>query len=155
MDPKRFFTKEQQEEIRLAIAAAELNTSGEIRVHIDGNCKEDVLIKAAGIFHELKMDKTALHNGVLFYLAVNDHKFAILGDKGINEKVPPDFWDLMKEMMEEHFIKHEFTVGLCKGIKQAGEKLKAYFPLQGTDTNELSNEVIFGKENQNEYHKPK
>lgn len=145
MSAKKFFTSEQQNSIKQAIAAAELNTSGEVRVHIDDTCKEDVLDKAANMFHQLKMDKTALRNGVLFYLAVTDHKFAILGDKGINEKVPMDFWDNIKDVMLDHFKKQQFTEGLCKGIEMAGEKLKSHFPLQTNDTNELNNEVSFGK----------
>lgn len=145
MSAKNFFSSDQQASIKQAIANAELNTSGEIRVHIDDKCKGDVLDAAANMFHELKMDKTDLRNGVLFYLAVTDHKFAILGDKGINEKVPADFWDNIKEVMLSHFKKQEFTEGLCKGIEMAGEKLKTNFPLQSNDTNELTNDVSFGK----------
>jgi len=145
MSAKNFFSSEQQKSIQKSIANAELNTSGEIRVHIDDKCKGDVLDAAADRFHSLKMDKTELRNGVLFYLAVSDHKFAILGDKGINEKVPSDFWDTIKETMLAHFKKQEFTEGLCKGIEMAGEKLKVNFPLQSNDTNELSNDMSFGK----------
>ena len=145
MSAKKFFTTEQQKSIQDAIAKAELNTSGEIRVHIDDKCKGDVLDCAANMFHQLKMNKTELRNGVLFYLAVTDKKFAILGDKGINEKVPADFWDNIKEVMFENFKQQKFTEGLCKGIEMAGEKLKANFPLQSNDTNELTNDVSFGK----------
>lgn len=145
MRAKKFFSREQQKDIVKAIAKAELNTSGEIRVHIDDDCKEDVLDRAAFLFHKFKMHKTASRNGVLFYLAVNDRKFAVLGDSGIHEKVPPGFWDQIKVMMQGHFTNHEFALGLCKGIEQAGEKLKTHFPFQKNDTNELSNEVSFGK----------
>src|SRR4051812_44484904 len=116
MGAKNFFSTEQQQRIREAIVSAELSTSGEIRVHIDDKCPEDVLDRAAVTFRKLKMDRTALHNGVLFYLAVEDRKFAILGDKGINEKVPADFWDHIKETMLGHFKDAQFTEGLCKGI---------------------------------------
>ena len=143
MNAKNFFTEEQKLAIQKSIANAEQNTSGEIRVHIDNDCKEDVLDKAANIFHELKMDATKLRNGVLFYLAVKDHKFAIIGDKGINELVPHDFWDREKNLLLTHFKQHEFTEGLCKGIEMAGEKLKAHFPLQHDDSNELSNDMSF------------
>lgn len=145
MSARNFFNSEQQAAIKQSIANAELNTSGEIRVHIDDKCKGDVLDCAANMFHQLKMDATELRNGVLFYLAVSDHKFAILGDKGINEKVPADFWDNIKDVMLTHFKKQEFTEGLCKGIEMAGEKLKTNFPLQSNDTNELTNDVSFGK----------
>ena len=122
MNAKKFFTKDQQKTITDSIAQAELNTSGEIRVHIDDDCKENVLDKAAAVFHNLKMDKTELRNGVLFYLAVNDRKFAILGDKGINEKVPEKFWDHIKETLLDHFKKQEFAEGLAIGIEMAGKK---------------------------------
>ena len=145
MSARNFFTSEQQKSIQQSIANAELNTSGEIRVHIDDKCKGDVLDAAANMFHKMKMDKTELRNGVLFYLAVSDHKFAILGDKGINEKVPEDFWDHIKDVMLSHSKKQEFTEGLCKGIEMAGKNLKTNFPLQSNDTNELTNDVSFGK----------
>jgi uncharacterized membrane protein len=145
MSARKFFTQEQKHAIQKAIADAELNTAGEIRVHVDDECKGDVLDKAADVFHKLKMHKTEFRNGVLFYLAVSDQKFAILGDKGINEKVPADFWDNIKETMLSHFKQHQFTEGLTKGIKMAGERLKTHFPLQTNDKNELTNDMSFGK----------
>jgi uncharacterized membrane protein len=145
MSAKKFFTAEQQQSIQQAIANAELNTSGEVRVHIDNKCKDEALDEAVKVFAELKMHKTALRNGVLFYLAVDNRSFAILGDKGINEVVPSDFWDNIRDAMLIHFKQSQFTEGLCKGIAMAGEKLKAHFPYQQNDTNELSDEVSFGK----------
>lgn len=145
MSAKKFFSTEQQDSIIKAIEIAEHATSGEVRVHIDDSCKGDVLDAATHVFHKLKMDKTDLRNGVLFYLAVNDKKFAILGDKGINEKVPENFWDTIKETMMSDFKQGQFTQGLCKGIEMAGEKLKTHFPYQSEDRNELSDEISFGK----------
>ena len=78
--------------IKSAVKEAELNTSGEIRVHIDNRCKEDVMDRAAWWYEKLEMQKTEQRNGVLFYLAVKDQKFAILGDAGINALTPEDFW---------------------------------------------------------------
>ena len=141
---KTDFTKEQQEEIVGAIKAAELDTSGEVRVHIERKCKNEVLDRAAVVFETLAMHKTELRNGVLFYLATNDHKFAILGDGGINAKVPENFWDHIKATMLEHFKKDEFTTGLSKGIAMAGEQLKKHFPYQSDDVNELSDDISFG-----------
>ena len=140
-----FFSKEQKAKIRKAVIKAETNTSGEIRVHIDNRCKEDVLDRAAWWFAKLEMHKTEQRNGVLFYLAVKDKKFAILGDAGINSVTPDDFWDKIKEKMLEHFQKGEFTEGLSQGILQAGEALQTHFPHQDDDVNELSDEISFGK----------
>lgn len=144
MNPVDQFTKEQQQRIVKAIEQAELNTSGEIRVHIEKSCKIDVLDRAADVFALLKMHKTQLRNGVLFYFAISDRKFAILGDAGINSKVPYNFWDSIKEEMLVLFKQGDITSGLEKGILLAGEKLKEHFPLQKNDVNELSNEISFG-----------
>jgi uncharacterized membrane protein len=140
------FTEQQQKQVQDAIAHAELNTSGEIRVHIDKRCKEEPMKKAIVVFEKLGMHKTEQRNAVLFYLAMDDKKLAILGDKGINEAVPSNFWDEIRDLMLSHFKKGEFTEGLSKGIVLAGEQLKTAFPYQSDDTNELSNEITFEDE---------
>ncbi|MFM1931491.1 MAG: hypothetical protein RL226_794 [Bacteroidota bacterium] len=127
-----------------AIAVAELNTSGEIRLHIDETCKEDPMDRAAFLFEELEMHKTALRNGVLIYFALKDRKFAILGDSGINNAVPAHFWESTRDAMLENFKNGKFIEGLQLGILSAGEQLKAFFPYESNDTNELSDEITFG-----------
>jgi uncharacterized membrane protein len=145
MKAASFFTKEQQAQILSSVREAEQDTSGEIRVHIETSCKEDVLDRAAWLFDKLGMKKTAERNGVLFYLAISDRKFAIIGDAGINSKVPEGFWDEIKGMLEKNFREGRFTEGLTEGISHAGEHLKAYFPHQKNDINELSDEISFDK----------
>jgi len=142
---KDLFTAKQQTLIVAAIKAAELNTSGEIKVHIEKKCKEDVLDHAAFMFDELDMQKTELRNGVLIYLAVEDRKLAILGDTGINLKVPKNFWDATRDVMIHHFKEGEFAEGLANGIKLAGEQLKEHYPYQSDDVNELSDDISFGE----------
>lgn len=142
---KDAFTEEEKKQIVNAIKEAEKNTSGEIQVHLENHCKEDVMDHAAYIFKTLKMHKTDLRNGVLFYMAIKDHKFAILGDAGINNKVPENFWDDIKEHMLAHFKKGNLTAGLSEGIKMAGDQLAAHFPYQKDDENELPDEISFGK----------
>jgi len=145
MAATEFFNADQQQAIRLKIATAEKSTSGEVRVHIDERCKGDVLDCAARHFRRMGMHKTKLRNGVLFYVAVADRQFAILGDKGINEKVPANFWDSIRDVMLGHFKKREFTEGICLGIEMAGQKLQEHFPYEEGDVNELSDDVSFGK----------
>jgi uncharacterized membrane protein len=147
---KHFFTDQEQLQIREAIKEAELNTSGEVRVHIENTCKEDVLDRAAYIFQKLQMHKTKLRNGVLFYLSVHDHKFAILGDMGINSTVEPGFWDEIKEGMAAKFREGDIADGLSEGILKAGDQLKVHFPYQKDDVNELDDEISFGQNDKNE-----
>lgn len=141
---KNFLNETDKKSIVEAIKEAELNTSGEIRVHIESRCKGDVLDRAAYLFKKLQMHKTEQRNGVLFYLAYTDRKFAILGDGGINEKVPENFWDMIKEKMSEKFKEGKFSEGLAEGIKESGQQLKAHFPHMSDDVNELSDEISFG-----------
>lgn len=138
---KEFISSEDEKEIVEAIKTAEKNTSGEIRVHIESHTDDDHYEHALQVFGELKMHETELRNGVLFYLAVDDHRFVILGDKGINDKVSDDFWDETKEMMQGHFRKGDFKKGLVEGILKAGNELKTHFPYQDDDIDELSNEI--------------
>jgi uncharacterized membrane protein len=142
---KNFFTSEEKYYITKAIQDAEKDTSGEIRVHIENGCKGEVLDRAARLFEILKMHKTAKRNGVLFYLAVVDKKFSIIGDAGINAVTPDDFWDRIKESMQAMFVKGEFADGLVTGIHMAGKALKEYFPHEKDDINELSDEISYGK----------
>lgn len=146
MNAENFFNEDERKRIVSAIEKAELNTSGEIRVHIENHCSGAVLDRACNVFSSLKMHKTQLRNGVLVYLAIKDRRFAILGDVGINEKVSDDFWDSTKALMLNEFKNGDFCRGLEKGIESAGEQLKQHFPYQLDDINELSDEISFGKD---------
>ena len=138
------FDKKQQESIIEAIRLAELNTSGEIRVHVEPKCPGDAYERALQVFAELKMHETEQKNGVLFYLAYKDKKFSIVGDEGIHNKVKDTFWNEVRDILTQHFKQNNFTEGLVEGIAKAGEKLKSFFPYQSNDNNELSNDISFG-----------
>lgn len=134
-------------QIENAIAEAEKLTSGEIRVHLDRECDIPVLDRAAEVFHLLNMHETERRNGVLIYLSKRERQFAIIGDIGINNVVPPGFWNETAENMSIYFKSGNFVKGILEGIESAGKELKKYFPVQANDTNELSNKVSYGKKN--------
>jgi len=140
-----FITLADQELIVKSIESAEMNTSGEIRVHIESSCKSDPIERAVYIFNKLKMFKTKERNGVLIYIAFKSRKFAIIGDTGINAKVPENFWDEVKEKLLNYFALGDIVSGLTLAIYMSGEKLKEYFPYQKDDINEQSNESSFGE----------
>lgn len=137
------FTDAEQERIRQAIEAAESHTSGEIRIGAEKHCTNNPLDRAANYFHKIGMDKTALRNGVLIYIATEDRKFAIIGDAGINKVVPHNFWDTTKEAMLNHFKQGELVEGLITGIHMAGHELKHFFPYEDGDSNELSDDISY------------
>lgn len=140
---RRILNNEEDRHIVEAIRQAELNTSGEIKVHIENHCRGEVVERSLVVFNRLKMSETKQRNGVLIYLAVKDHKFAILGDEGINNVVEDNFWDDIRDMMATEFKQGRFAEGLEQGIKRCGEKLKAYFPYQSDDVNEIPDEISY------------
>ena len=141
----RFFNREEEATIVAAIQAAELATSGEIRVHVEVGARKPALEVATRTFRELGMEKTQDRNGVLILLAVDRREFAILGDEGINKVVPEDFWDTERDLMQQHFKRGEFATGIEKAIEQIGTKLKQYFPYQSDDVNELPDAISYNK----------
>lgn len=139
-----FLTSEEEAEIVKAISLAEKNTSGEIRVHIEDHTEKPPLERAQEVFHFLGMDKTSLRNGVLFYVGVADHAFAIIGDEGIDKVVENDFWDCTRDTVIANFKENKYKEGLVAGILKAGERLEQYFPFTDGDKDELSNEISKG-----------
>ena len=142
--PTEFLSTQDEQEIVAAIQQAELNTSGEIRIHIEATSKKEAFERAQEVFGELEMHKTEQRNGVLLYLAVDDHQFAICGDAGIDKVVADDFWDCTRDIMASNFKQGNFKEGIIAGILNTGEQLKQFFPYLTDDTNELSNEISKG-----------
>lgn len=139
----KFFQREEEERIILAIREAELKTSGEVRVHLEDNCKGEILQEAARVFKKLGMHRTKARNGVLIFLAPDRKAFAILGDQGIHELVGDAFWQDERNLMQSLFQQGEFVEGICQAIEKVGEKLKQYFPYEEDDENELSDEISY------------
>lgn len=144
MPARQFLTKHEEQQIVDAINAAEQKTSGEIRIHIEHHREEDALDRAAHIFHDLGMDETKLQNGVLIYIATEDHKAAVYAGKGIHREVEDGFWDDVLKILIQHFKKEEYEEGIEEAVHKVGDKLEELFPYhQKGDLDELSNEISF------------
>ena len=141
--PMFFFSKKEKKQILAAVQEAEKNTSGEIRVHLEYRAREPVYGHAQKVFQRIGMTKTAQRNGVLIFLATGNKKFAVLGDVGINEKVPEGFWNDVVQIMQDHFKQNKFAEGVSEAVLRIGEKLKAYFPYQTNDKNELPDGISY------------
>ena len=139
------FSVEEQDKIVQAISVAEGKTSGEIRLVVERRLKEASPLDAAvKYFKKLAMHKTAIQNGVLIYVSVDDHHLAIIGDSQINKRVDADFWDVAKETMLTGFRRDDLVAGLISGIQHIGETLHHYFPRKADDVNELPDDIYFG-----------
>jgi uncharacterized membrane protein len=143
---QKFFNEEETKRIAEAIRDAELCTSGEIRVYVEGHCRfMDAIDRAKELFDKLGMEKTAQRNAVLVYIAIKDHQLAVYGDAGIHEKVGTEFWNkIVKEMIRD-FNREDYTAGIVHCVHTIGQALGSCFPFnRGTDRNELPDEITFG-----------
>ena len=141
--PMFFFSRKEKKQIQEAVREAERNTSGEIRVHLEYKARGPVYGYAQKVFQRIGMTQTAERNGVLLFLATHDKKFAVLGDVGINEKVSEGFWNDAVQIMQEHFKQDQFAEGISEAVLRIGENLKAFFPRQANDQNELSDGISY------------
>ena len=143
MDPRTIFSPEDRRELERAIHEAEGRTSGEMRIHIECTC-DDPVERARQLFIDLKMDRTVERNGVLFYVALESRKFAIMADKGIRERVPAEFWEGISNLLRGEFQRGEVFAGLRTAVQVAGHQLTAFFPHRSGDINELEDTISFG-----------
>ena len=141
---EEFLTREERAQVARGIGEAEQRTSGEIRVHLEDHIEEDVLDHAVYIFEALGMQHTRERNGVLIYVSVSDRLVAVIGDKGINDRVPEGYWDRAVGVMKLHFAAGRHAEGLCEAVHMVASQLSTYFPVRGDDRDELSNEVSIG-----------
>ncbi|MCF6174237.1 MAG: TPM domain-containing protein [Victivallaceae bacterium] len=139
--------KISESKIIAAIKQAEKETSGEIRVHLQKKLKDPIMLAARQRFELLGMDATELKNGVLIFVAVKAKQLAIIGDKGIDDCVPDDFWEETLSEMKNYFKADDMIGGIEAGILKAGHALQKYFPYQHDDINELSDEVSVDEDN--------
>jgi uncharacterized membrane protein len=138
---KTEITELDKKRIVEAIQQFESKTSGEIRIHIDEICEGDSMNRAVEVFNHLELYKTKERNAILFYFSLFDKKMAIIGDKGIHERVPEGFWDESKETMVQLFRQNKLIEGILAGIEKSGKALSDYFPKSIEDKNELSDEI--------------
>ncbi len=143
---KKFFSPEEQALIVAAIKQAERSTSGEVRVYIESRCSYvDALDRAIEIFTEMGMQATKQRNAVLVYVATKDQQLAVFGDEGIHRIVGTDYWNLEVLKMIRDFNRDDYAKGIAGCVEDIGDALQKFFPYTDKDTNELSDDIQFGR----------
>lgn len=143
---REFFTDEENQQMVLAIREAERMTSGEIRVFVENRCRfVHAMDRALEVFDKLQMYQTQHRNGVLLYVALKDHQFAILGDEGIHRKVGNSFWQKQLGELRRHFGEGRFVEGISQCVREIGASLQQHFPYQSDDDNELPDNIVYGR----------
>lgn len=141
LSPKRFLTEQESQQVAEAIRHVENRTSAEIKVITLRHCWMDIHEKAVRLFKKLRLDRTRDRNCVLILLVLTNREFALLGDKGIHEKVGQGFWEETRDILSQEFRADQFGEGLQKGILRIGEKLAEHFPGKRRGSNEIADEI--------------
>jgi uncharacterized membrane protein len=140
---RSLLSAEDERRVIEAIRSAEASTSGEIRVHIERWSGSTPMETARRWFDRLGMRATRERNGILFYVAVDERTFAVVGDEGIHGKVGPAFWDGLRDILRDAFARGDHAAGLIRAITEAGTQLQAHFPRRDDDRNELTDTVSY------------
>lgn len=145
----RFFSRipVDTKQIEAAIVRLENESSAELRVYIERKLPKtsaglSAAERALQVFDELEMHRTSAQNSVLIYVGYKAHLCAIIGDRGIHQFVNEAYWQQQCDLMIEQFKLKAYTKGIVEAIGRITDTLKAHFPIQPDDKNELSNEVI-------------
>ena len=141
-----FIPTDQQERIAQAITEAEKCTSGEIVVHVTPRCRRAPMDGAKRIFKKFGLQNTERRNAVLIYIAYEDHKLAVIGDKGIYDNAPADIWNEDVALLTDRIASGRQVDGLCEVIARIGQRLSHYFPSVRDDVNEISNDVQYSED---------
>ena len=137
------FSPDDLDTIARAVGVAEAATSAELRVHLERRVPAgvDPMARAREVFAALGMHRTAERNGVLIYLAVEDHKLAIVGDEGIHTRVGTQYWEHVRDLMLERLRTGAARDAVLMAVGDVGGVLRQPYGRRPDDTNELSNEV--------------
>ena len=144
MKTKHFIAALDHARITAAIVEAERQTSGQIRVYVCHHDVSDAVSAARERFGKLDMDKTAVRNSVLIFIAPEARKYAVVGDEGIHRKCgADDFWKSVVGVTMRPLLKEErYTEAIVAAVGEIGRELAAHFPpVAGAPANELPDGV--------------
>jgi putative membrane protein len=107
-----------------------------------GQVEEEVGEAAVSAFFKEGLYKTRQENGILLFISVLEKKVWILGDRGINERIPQAEWQDIINELSEGIRDNQQCEAICKAITRVGNVLCQHFPIQEDDQDELHNIII-------------
>ncbi len=140
--PSSCFTKNDRSAISEEVTRQEIRTTGEIKVVILRHCWRGLRSKAARLFRESGLDQTKDRNAVMLLVVTANRECLVYGDVGIHRKLGQGYWDDIRDGMVSRFQEGKMTEGVCEAVVKIGKTLQELFPSDGTDENELSDEVM-------------
>jgi putative membrane protein len=104
--------------------------------------EEAVRERAVRAFYEKELFRTRDETGVLIFISLLEHKVWILGDRGIDRKIPRTLWQEFARDLSVGLHEKRACDTLCEIIGKMGRELALYFPRRTDDTNELTDKII-------------
>jgi len=104
--------------------------------------EEEVRDGAIRAFFTKELYRTKAQNGIILYISVFERRVWILGDKGINEKIPQEKWQEIVDSVTQGIRENRQGEVICRAVTRIGDMLKEFFPYTKDDTDELHNLII-------------
>ena len=141
---RKVFTERDLDDIAAAVGRVETTAAAEVRVHLEQRVPRatDPLTRAQTLFRRLGMERTRRRNGVLIYLALDDHKLAVVGDAAIHARVGPAYWEQVRDLMVARLRAAAPRDAVVGAVEELGRVLAQHFPRGSREAGgELTNEV--------------
>ncbi|GFO64178.1 TPM domain-containing protein [Geomonas paludis] len=103
---------------------------------------EAVSERALVAFYQQGLYRTRMETGILIFISLLERKVWIVGDRGINEKIPPGYWKTLAERLAQGLREGRGAQAVCEVVEACGNELQRHFPRRDDDRNELSDEMI-------------
>lgn len=94
-----------------------------------------VWLKAVNQFGKLRPVRNLA--GVLIFVSLREDEAAIVADKGIADKVTPEYWRTLRENLVEALSQGKSAEGIIRAIEVVGQEMANHFPREDDDVNEL------------------
>ena len=98
--------------------------------------------RALRAFYENSLHRTRDETGILIMISLAEHRVQVLADRGIDEKVEPETWDRVVQMILLGIRSGGGCDAFCEAIERCGRILTEHFPIKPDDTDELDNRLI-------------
>ncbi|MCY1077306.1 TPM domain-containing protein [Archangium lansingense] len=142
MRPKWKLSKEEESRLVAAIRRAEEGHRGEVLVHLERKCPGgEPLARAAQLFEQLGLRRTAEDTGVILYVALSDRKAAVYAGQGVHGAAQPGFWQEVVDALARGFREGSAVTALEAAVERIGDLLRTAVPGEDTRGNELPNVV--------------
>lgn len=103
---------------------------------------EAVRERALAAFYEKGLYRTREETGILIFISLLERKVWILGDRGINEKIDPGYWQSLAGELAAGLKSGRGAEALCRVIAGCGTELARHFPRRPDDVNELPDQIL-------------